>query len=157
MTQNVIIKVNGYRLNVEQDDEISVQRSFCGKCEGDHTRITLSRNNKDIATLGDDLTLDSEDEIYGGVVVDENGNVLTEPHWLMHLLRNNKSCMTEDRRYYVGICGYVMDKKEDAHKHDAIAWLEADDTINVREEHRSRICPKCLEKLKGEESKRQIS
>ena len=142
----MIITVQNRRLNLQEGDEIYVEHRFCGRCECDHTKITVTRGNKEIAVLGDDLTVDGDDEVFGGVVVDKDNNILPDPHWVTHLLANNKSCMTEDRMYYVGLCGKVLDHSPD-NEHDRITFLTRLGTIDstLRQKERDRICPKCLE------------
>lgn len=142
-----IIEVQGRRLKVEDGDEIWVEKHYCGRCNSEHTKIIVTRNGKEIAELGDDLTVDGKDEVYGGVVVDENGNALPDPHWVLHLLRNDKSCMTPDM-YYVGICGKVLNEP-DTRVRDRITWITRLNTIpsTLSKEERDRICPECLEKF----------
>lgn len=47
-----IITVQGYRLKVETGDEIYVEKHMCGRCDSEHTKISVSRNGKEIASLG---------------------------------------------------------------------------------------------------------
>ena len=71
-----IIEVQGRRLKVEDGDEIDVERHYCGRCDSEHTKVTVTRNGKEIAELGDDLTVDGKDEVFGGVVVDKDGHYI---------------------------------------------------------------------------------
>jgi hypothetical protein len=90
--------------------------------------------------------LEGKDEVFGGVIVDKNGNVLPDPHWVTHLLANNNSCMTEDGMYYIGLCGIILDHSPD-NEHDRITFLTRLGTIDstLRQKERDRLCPKCLE------------
>ena len=141
-----IIIVDGYRLKLETGDEIEIERHMCGRCECEHTKLTVTRNGKEIACLGDHITLDGKDEVYGGVLVDKDDNVLPDPHWVCHILRNDMSCMTEDKMSYVGICGKVLDHAPE-NKHDRITFITRLGTIDstLRKEEKDRLCPKCLE------------
>ncbi len=143
-----IITIEGRRFKVETGDEIDIERYDCGRCGSEHTKITVTRNGKEICRVGDAITTAGrgEDELFGGVIVDKDGNVLPDPHWVLHLLRNDKSCMTEDRMSYVGICGKVLDHAPD-NEHDRISFITRLGTIDstMRREEKDRICPKCLE------------
>jgi len=142
----MIITVQNRRFKVEDGDEIYVEHHFCGRCDCYHTEVTLTRGGKEIAHLGDELTLEGKDEVFGGVIVDKNGNVLPDPHWVTHLLANNNSCMTEDGMYYIGLCGIILDHSPD-NEHDRITFLTRLGTIDstLRQKERDRLCPKCLE------------
>ena len=139
---SAIILINGYHLKVENGDILEVAHRYCAKCECSHTRITVTRNGKEIAVLGDDLTVEGKDEIFGGVVVDENGVALPDPHWVYHILRNDISCMTEDKKHYVGICGKILDHKSET-KHDRIIFLEDLGKIGLYKKQ-ERLCPECM-------------
>ena len=143
-----IITVHGYRLKVETGDEISVEKRMCGRCASEHTRITVTRNGKEIASLGDDITLDGEDEVYGGVLVDKDGNALPDPHWGIHIIPNDKSGMTADKMYYIGMCGKVLDHAPD-NEHDRITFITRLGTIDSTKKEKDRLCPKCLEIYNG--------
>ena len=136
-----IIIVQGRRLKVETGDEIEVEKRMCGKCEGEHTKIIVTRNGKEIASLGDYLTLYGEDEVFGGVIVDNGGNVLPDPHWMIHIVPNDVTKgLTADKMYYVGMCGFIFDHE---HKEDRITFPS--DMRFIEAKNKDRICPKCLE------------
>ncbi len=136
-----IITVDGYRLKVETGDEIGFQTHNCGRCEDIHNRITVSRNNKEITSIGSDIRLSDDDEIYGGVVVDVDGNVLPDPHWLIHIVSNDIALgMTKDRLHYVGKCGKILDSSNRENR-DVITF----DHKLVSAKEAARICSGCLE------------
>ncbi len=133
-----IITVAGYRLKVETGDEIEFQTYNCGRCEDIHNIITVSRNNKEITRIGSDIRLSDDDEIYGGVVVDVDGNVLPDPHWLIHIVSNDIALgMTKDRLHYVGLCEKILDNSD----RDRITF----DHKLVSAKEAERICSGCLE------------
>lgn len=137
-----IITVQGYRLKVEAGDKIYVEKYMCGRCDSEHTKLTVTRNGKEIASLGDDITLYGEDEVYGGVFVDNDGNTLPDPHWVCHIIPNNRDGMTADRMYYVGMCGTVLDRSPER-KHDRMSFAPS---YLTQKDERERICPECLKK-----------
>jgi len=134
-----MIIVNGYRLNLEDGDELDVFHHECGKC-GYHTEITVRRGNKEIASLGDAVRLlDMKDEVYGGVVVDKQGNTLPDPRRITHIIPNDKSGMTKDRYYYVGMCGKVL---RGDHNYTFITFPSNMSYLSKRE--RETLCKDCL-------------
>jgi hypothetical protein len=138
-----IIIVQGKRLKIETGDELWVEQHYCGRCECDHTEITVRRNNKEISRLGDNITLRGDDEVFGGVVVDKDGNVLPDPHWILHILSNNvKSCMTADQLHYVGLCGTIIDGQ------NRMAFTNRNGNLDrfMSNEEKARICPDCRSK-----------
>lgn len=146
-----IIIIDGYRLKLETGDEIEIERHMCGRCECEHTKLIVIRNNKEIACLGDHITLDNKDEVYGGVLVDGDNTVLPDPHWVYHILRNDASCMTKDQMYYIGMCGIVLDHTPE-NKHDRITFITRLGTIDStlrKEKEKGRFCPKCLDSYNG--------
>jgi len=149
---SAIVTIKGYRLKLETSDEVEIECHMCGRCGYEHTKLIVIRNGKDIACLGDHITLHGEDEIYGGVLVDEDDNALPDPHWVIHILRNNTSCMTEDKMYYVGLCGRVLDHTLE-NKHDRITFITRLGTIDstLRKEEKDRVCLECLEIYSGME------
>lgn len=148
---SVIITIDGYRLKLETGDEIEIGHHMCGRCDCEHTELIVTRNGKEIACLGDYITLHGKDEVYGGVFVNKDDNILPDPHWVCHILRNDKSCMTEDMMSYVGICGEVLDHAN--HQHDTITFITRLGTIDstLRKEDKDRLCSKCLEMYNGME------
>ena len=135
-----IITVDGYRLKVETGDEIEFQTHNCGKCDDIHNRITVSRNNKEITRIGSDIRLSDDDEIYGGVVVDVDGNVLPDPHWVVHFISNDIGLgMTKDRSHYVGLCGTVLETSKE--NRDRMTF----DHNQVSAKAAERFCSGCLE------------
>jgi len=138
-----IITVQGYRLKVETGDEIYVEKHMCGRCDSEHTKISVSRNGKEIASLGDDITLYGEDEVYGGVFVDKDGNALPDPHWTVHIIPNDGGGMTADKMYYVGMCGEVLNRSPE-NQHDRMTFPSEMRFIDSK--HKNRICPECLER-----------
>ena len=132
------ITINSIAMNLQENDEVGFQHHECGRCETTHLEVTVTRNKKEIAHFGEYVRLNDEDEVYGGVVLDENGNVLPDYHWVVHIIPRTLG-MTEDRMYYIGLCGTVLDQKPE-NKHDRIAFSLTD--VQPKE----RICPKCLEK-----------
>lgn len=141
-----IIEVQSRRLKVESGDKILVEQHECGKC-GTHTKITVTRNGKDIAVLGNDITLYGEDEIFGGVVVDEKDNVLPDPHWVVHIL--GKNCMTLDKLHYVGLCGAIVEGQ------NRMTFLNNRGNLDrfLDDKEKERICPDCRSKYKKDYGK----
>jgi len=142
MTEIIIIE--GRRLKVEYEDTIEVERIYCGKCDTTHTEINVYRKGNLVAKLGDNITLDGADEIFGGVVVDDNNNILPDPRWVAHLLDKDMNlCMTKNREHYIGICGKVL-SKESGCEHDKIIFLTNKGNIPVLDQvEEKRICPDC--------------
>lgn len=135
----VIVKIQGRRLKLEAGDEVWVEHHYCGRCDCDHIEITVSRNNKEIAKLGDEITLRDKDEIFGGVVVDEDGNILPDPHWIVHILANDMSCMTSDKLHYVGLCGSIVEGQ------DRMTFLRRTDNLSyLKKEEKKRLCLDCV-------------
>jgi len=138
-----IIRMQGRRFKLEDGDEIDIERYDCGRCGSEHTKITVTRNGKEICRVGDAITTAGrgEDELYGGVMVDEKGNVLPDPHWVVHIIPNDNTGMTPDKMHYVGMCGKVLDHAED-NKEDRITWLS--EMRFIPKEHEDRLCKACL-------------
>lgn len=130
--------VNDTLMDLQENDEVEFRYHECGKCETTHMEVAVTRNGKQIAHLGEYLVLDGKDEVYGGVVLDGNGNVLPDYHWVVHIIPR-KLGMTEDGMYYIGLCGTILDHRPE-NKHDRIAFSLSD------AQPKERICPKCLER-----------
>lgn len=132
----MIVTINSNRLNLQESDEVEIEEHECGRCETTHTEITVRRNGKKIASLGEYITLGGEDEVYGGVIVDVDNNVLPDYHSVTHIF----SCMTEDRKYYAGMCGTVLDHSPE-NSHDRMTSAPS----HLTSKEKKRLCPKCLE------------
>ncbi len=136
-----IITIQGYRLKVETGDEIGFETHHCGRCEDSHKVITVSRNHKEITRIGSDISLSNDDEIYGGVIVDVDGNVLPDPHWRIHIVSNDIALgMTKDRKHYIGLCETILDNSNRENR-DRITFNHH--LVDAKEV--DRICPNCLE------------
>lgn len=144
---SAIVIIEGYRLKLENGDEVEIERNECGRCESIHTKLTVTRDGKEIVCLGDGYTLFDEDEVYGGVLVDKDDNVLPDYHWVIHIIpKHGFAGMTEDKLYYVGLCGEVLDHSP-VNKHDRITFAPS----QLRRKDRERLCPKCMEtKMNGD-------
>lgn len=139
---SAIIIMDGYRLKLETGDEVEIERNECGRCETTHTKLTVTRDGKEIVHLGDGYYLYGEDEIYGGVAVDENDIPFPEYRWVTHIIpAHGFAGMTEDKMYYVGLCGEVLNHSP-TNKHDKITFAQSELTTVAE---RERICPKCWE------------
>ena len=136
------ITVNGFRLQLQENDEVELEKHFCGRCDSEHTRLTVTREGKEITRIGADITLEGEDEVYGGVVVDERGNVLPEYHWCIHIIPNDGTGMTKDRMSYIGMCGRILNHGPDT-KHDRITFPSEIRFIEAK--NKSRLCPECVQ------------
>ena len=64
------IWLNGKRMNLQEGDEVSVERHSCDTC-GYHTSIEVRRDNKRVAYFGDEVRLFEEDKQEFGDVVSE--------------------------------------------------------------------------------------
>lgn len=135
-----IITVDGRRLKVETGDGIEFENRYCGKCESNHNVITVRRNNKEITRIGEDIRLSGEDEVYGGVIVDVDGNVLPDPYWVTHIISNDIALgMTKDKMHYIGICGTILDNSNRENR-DGITF----DHKLISTKEAGRICIGCL-------------
>lgn len=141
-----IVTVQGWRLKLETGDDVEIERNFCGCCSCEHTKLTVTRNGKEIASIGDDITLSGEDEVYGGIVVDKDDNVLPDYHWICHIIPNDKNGMTVDKMYYIGLCGVVLDHSP-SHKHDRMVFPS--NLQSIPNEDKDRICSRCLDVYMG--------
>jgi hypothetical protein len=146
---SIIITVQDRKLRLQDGDEIYVEKRMCGRCDSEHTKITVTRNSKEIAHLGDEFTTaKQEDEVYGGVVVDKDGSALPDPHWRLHIIPSthpNKwdaEGMTKDGMYYIGLCGTVLDHSTSL-EHDMITFPSNMSTM--REKDKERLCKECRE------------
>jgi len=138
MLKEIDITINGRKLRLIDGDEVDIENFECGRCESTHTKMVVTRSGKEIAKLGDGFTLYGEDELYGGIIVDDNGKPLPNPHWIIHIVPNDKRAMTKDKRHYVGLCGKILDDKVN----DRMTFISEVRFINTKD--RERICPKCL-------------
>ena len=141
-----MVEIQGRRLNLQEGDEVWVEHHYCGRCDTFHSETTVTRNGKEITKLGDSITLEGEDEVFGGIVIDEKGNALPDPHWVIHILSNDESCMTEDKLHYVGICGDLVNGASDRGQ-NRIIFLNKNNSLdhNLLEKEKERMCPKCKE------------
>ncbi len=136
----MIVTINDKRLNLQEGDEVEIEQHPCGRCECDHVEFTVRRGGKIIARLGEYLTLHGVDEVYGGVMVDNDGNILPDYHSVTHIVSNNNMGMTEDRKYWVGKCGQLLGRSP-GHEHDRMTF----GPLHLTSEDCKRLCPKCLE------------
>lgn len=133
------ITINGKRLRLQTGDKVSVVYHECGKCECPHTEITVERNGIEIAKLGDYFTLNEQDEVFGGIVVDSQDKVLPNPHWVTHIV----SGMTAGNEHYIGFCGRVLVYSSD--NHDRITFPNDLKFVDKEE----RLCSECLRKMEA--------
>jgi len=131
------ITVDGIKLNLQEGDEVEINRHDCGRCDTEHTELIVYRGKIAIARVGDDVRLHGNDEQYGGVVLDEEGNPKAEHQWVTHIIPNDKSGMTEDRYHYIGMCGTIL-TQEHPIKLDRITF-----TAYAPFKKTDRICPEC--------------
>ncbi len=137
----MIVTINGFRLCLEANDIVDINYHECGRCGTTHAELEVERNGKRITHFGEYLTLHGKDEIYGGVLVDEHDKTILEYHWVTYIISNDmKTGMTEDERYYIGLCGKVLNN-EPENKHDRMTFTPS----HIRGKERERICSKCSE------------
>jgi hypothetical protein len=124
------IYFNGYILNLQENDEIELDRLYCGKCETYHDIIGIVRGGKTIAKFGDGVRLNFDDEVYGGAVFGRDGNLKSDYEYVVHII----SGMTEDRMKYLTHCGQPIRER------DRIIFNQSE--IHYRD--KDRICKDCL-------------
>jgi hypothetical protein len=140
--KTIDITINERELCLQDGDKVNTEQHDCGRCENIHTEMTVERDGKKIARLGDWFTTaKQEDELYGGVIIGNNGKPLPNPHWQIHIISNDmRLAMTADKRDYVGLCGLILDHSE-KFKHDKIIFRPSETLISKDKE---RICSECL-------------
>ncbi len=134
----MIITINNHRFNLNENDEVEITDYPCEDC-GSHTKITVTRNNKEIAKIGDAVRLlDREDEIYGGVVVNSKNEILPDPHKIIHLTHK-----VDKDGHYISDCGINL---KDDHNYTFVIFSPN----SIRERDKKFLCKKCS-KLEGKE------
>ena len=127
---SVKVTVNGYKLKVEDGDDIDITQRECGKCESNHTEVEIRRKGTRIARFGDDVYLHGDDETYGGTLLDEKGNPEPEHKAVVHLAKG----LTEDQMHNTTLCGSPI------HRRDQLVWKP----VEVSYRWKDRICSECL-------------
>jgi len=137
----VIITINNHRFNLNENDEVEITDYPCEDC-GSHTKITVTRNNKEIAKIGDAVRLlDREDEIYGGVVVNSKNEILPDPHKIIHLTHK-----VDKDGHYISDCGINL---KDDHNYTFVIFSPN----SIRERDKKFLCKKCSKMVKENEEK----
>ena len=137
----MIITINNHRFNLNENDEVEITDYPCEDC-GSHTKITVTRNNKEIAKIGDAVRLlDREDEIYGGVVVNSKNEILPDPHKIIHLTHK-----VDKDGHYISDCG--INQKDD-HNYTFVIFSPN----SIRERDKKFLCKKCSKMVKENEEK----
>lgn len=137
----MIITINNHRFNLNENDEVEITDYPCEDC-GSHTKITVTRNNKEIAKIGDAVRLlDREDEIYGGVVVNSKNEILPDPHKIIHLTHK-----VDKDGHYISDCGINL---KDDHNYTFVIFSPN----SIRERDKKFLCKKCSKMVKENEEK----
>lgn len=63
------VTINYIEMNLQEGDEVEIERHECGRCETTHTEVTVTRGRKTVAHCGDYVKYKlREDEIFGDVI-----------------------------------------------------------------------------------------
>lgn len=137
-----IIKIEGYNLKVEDGDNIEVEKHECGKCESYHTKLTVERKGEEVCVLGDERWLEGDKpEVFGGVLVDDNGIPWAEPKFEIHIIPNSAAGMYDG--HYRGMCGKVLRNENNSpyNHYTGITFMSDLKFLKYPE----RVCEECKE------------
>lgn len=127
---NAIIQIQDKYVKVQDGDAIEIYSSSCDVC-GTHYEITVTRDWKLVASFGNAAELRKR-EIYGGVVVDQNGTPLPEPEIVIHMIKH----LSENKMSFIGKCGATIDKFQKGMFSDVVRF--------ATEDEKKKFCKLCF-------------